>query len=33
MDITWDSVVVKRNKETASDDPFYIEQLKKAGKP
>ncbi|MCB9056089.1 MAG: Gfo/Idh/MocA family oxidoreductase [Chitinophagales bacterium] len=33
MDVTWDSVVLKRNKETASDDPFFIEQMKKAGKP
>ena len=33
MDITWDSVTVKRNKNTASDDPFMLEQLKKAGKP
>ena len=33
MDITWDSVTVKRNKEVSSDDPFMIEQMKKAGKP
>lgn len=33
MDVTWDSVTLKRNKSIASDDPFYIEQLKKAGKP
>jgi predicted dehydrogenase len=33
MDITWDSVTVKRNKTVASDDPFMMEQLKKAGKP
>lgn len=33
MDITWDSVTLKRNKSTASDDPFYIEQMKKAGTP
>jgi predicted dehydrogenase len=33
MDITWDSVTVKRNKNVASDDPFMMEQLKKAGKP
>lgn len=33
MDITWDSVTLKRNKEIASDDPFYIEQMKKAGTP
>jgi predicted dehydrogenase len=32
MDITWDSVTLKRNKTFESDDPFYIEQLKKAGK-
>lgn len=33
MDITWDSVILKRNKEVTSDDPFFIEQMKKAGKP
>jgi predicted dehydrogenase len=33
MDITWDSVTLKRNKTIASDDPFYIEQMKKAGTP
>ena len=33
MDITWDSVTVKRNKSATSDDPFMIEQMKKAGKP
>ncbi|ULQ58379.1 Gfo/Idh/MocA family oxidoreductase [Flavihumibacter rivuli] len=33
MDITWDDVTLKRNKEIASDDPFYIEQMKKAGNP
>lgn len=33
MDITWDDVVLKRNKETSSDDPFFLEQMKKAGKP
>jgi predicted dehydrogenase len=33
MDITWDSVTVKRNKTVATDDPFMMEQLKKAGKP
>jgi predicted dehydrogenase len=32
MDITWDDVTVKRNKEVASDDPFFIEQMRKAGK-
>jgi predicted dehydrogenase len=31
MDITWDSVVLKRNKIVASDDPFYLEKLKQAG--
>jgi predicted dehydrogenase len=33
MDVTWDSVVLKRNKTIASDDPFFIEQMKKAGTP
>ena len=33
MDITWDSVTLKRNKTMESDDPFYIEQMKKAGTP
>ena len=33
MDITWDSVTLKRNKTTESDDAFYIEQMKKAGTP
>ncbi|MBC7949381.1 MAG: Gfo/Idh/MocA family oxidoreductase [Chitinophagaceae bacterium] len=33
MDITWDTVTLKRNKQTSSDDPFYIEQMKKAGTP
>lgn len=33
MDVTWDSVTLKRNKEIASDDPFYIDQMKKAGTP
>ncbi len=33
MDITWDSVTLKRNKSFASDDPFFIEQMKKAGTP
>lgn len=33
MDITWDSVTVKRNKAVSTDDPFMIEQMKKAGKP
>ncbi|GAA4337009.1 hypothetical protein GCM10023149_46250 [Mucilaginibacter gynuensis] len=31
MDVTWDGVVLKRNKVIASDDPFYLEKLKKAG--
>jgi predicted dehydrogenase len=33
MDITWTDVVLKRNKETSSDDPFFLEQMKKAGTP
>jgi predicted dehydrogenase len=33
MDVTWDSVTLKRNKSIASDDPFFIEQMKKAGTP
>jgi len=33
MDITWNDVVLKRNKETSSDDPFFLEQMKKAGTP
>jgi predicted dehydrogenase len=33
MDITWDDVVLKRNKAVSSDDPFFIEQMKKAGTP
>jgi predicted dehydrogenase len=33
MDVTWDDVTLKRNTETTSDDPFYIEQMKKAGTP
>lgn len=33
MDVTWDSVTLKRNKTTESDDPFLIEQMKKAGTP
>ena len=32
MDVTWDSVTLKRNKSSESDDPFYIEQMRKAGK-
>lgn len=31
MDITWDSVTLKRNKTIASDDPFFNEQMKNAG--
>jgi predicted dehydrogenase len=31
MDITWDSVTLKLNKPMDSDDPFYIEKMKKAG--
>jgi hypothetical protein len=32
MDITWDSVTLKRNKlSAASDDPFIFEKLRKAG--
>ena len=33
MDVTWDIVTLKRNKTTESDDPFFIEQMKKAGTP
>ena len=33
MDVTWDSVTLKRNKTTESDDPFFIEQMRKAGTP
>src|SRR6201996_4395837 len=28
MDITWDKVVLKRNKVVESDDPFYLDKLK-----
>ncbi|HEY4323125.1 MAG TPA: Gfo/Idh/MocA family oxidoreductase [Mucilaginibacter sp.] len=31
MDVTWDQVVLKRNKVLASDDPFYLEKLKQSG--
>ncbi|MDB5001705.1 MAG: oxidoreductase [Mucilaginibacter sp.] len=31
MDITWDSVTLKRNKMVANDDPFYIEKMKQMG--
>ena len=33
MDITWDDVTLKRNKTVSTDDPFLIEQMKKAGTP
>lgn len=33
MDVTWDSVTLKRNKTIESDDPFFLEQMKKAGTP
>jgi predicted dehydrogenase len=31
MDITWDKVVLRRNKNFESDDPFYLEKMKNAG--
>jgi predicted dehydrogenase len=31
MDITWDDVVLKRNKVFESDDPFYTEKMKNSG--
>jgi predicted dehydrogenase len=31
MDVTWDKVVLKRNKVFASDDPFYLEKLRQSG--
>jgi len=31
MDITWDKVVLKRNKLFESDDPFYIDKMKLSG--
>ncbi|MDB5087751.1 MAG: oxidoreductase [Mucilaginibacter sp.] len=31
MDITWDKVVLKRNKVAVSDDPFYLEKLRQSG--
>jgi predicted dehydrogenase len=31
MDITWDDVVLKRNKLFESDDPFYVEKMKNSG--
>jgi len=33
MDIGWDSVTLRRNKNFSTDDPFYIESMKKAGTP
>ncbi|MGV3685858.1 MAG: Gfo/Idh/MocA family oxidoreductase [Daejeonella sp.] len=33
MEIGWDSVKLKRNKPVVSDEPFFIEQMKKAGTP
>ena len=33
MDIGWDSVTLRRNKDFSSDDPFFIENMKKAGTP
>ena len=33
MDIGWDSVTLRRNKNFSKDDPFYIEKMKKAGTP
>lgn len=33
MDIGWDSVTLRRNKNFSKDDPFYIESMKKAGTP
>jgi predicted dehydrogenase len=31
MDITWDKVVLKRNKLFESEDPFYIDKMKMSG--
>jgi predicted dehydrogenase len=31
MDVTWDKVVLKRNKVIQSDDPFYLEKLRQSG--
>lgn len=31
MDVTWDKVVLKRNSLLESDDPFYLEKIKKSG--
>lgn len=33
MEVTWDSVTLKRNRSMSYDDPFYLEQMKKAGTP
>jgi hypothetical protein len=33
MDIGWDSVTLRRNKNFSSDDPFFIEKMKNAGTP
>ena len=33
MDIGWDSVTLRRNKNFSTDDPFFIESMKKAGTP
>lgn len=33
MDIGWDSVTLRRNKNFSSDDPFFIEKMKQAGTP
>ncbi|MBK8652996.1 MAG: Gfo/Idh/MocA family oxidoreductase [Haliscomenobacter sp.] len=33
MDVTWDTVTLKRNKTMESNDPFYIEQMRRAGTP
>jgi predicted dehydrogenase len=31
MDVTWDKVVLKRNKVFESEDPFYLEKLRNSG--
>lgn len=33
MEVAWDTVTLKRNKSFSSDDPFFLEQMKKAGTP
>jgi len=33
MDIGWDSVTLRRNKNFSSDDPFFIEKMKTSGTP